>query len=463
MSTGSPGTKTSVVGCGLFATVLLLAGGPAHADLADPQAPAKSVGPGGTTQQVAPPAGSEPDRAAATVSACSTADRVASADPMLAAAGMPMAGEKDTAEEAPRRPRLLISGFAMLDAIGDFQRMDPDWIGAFRPSKIPINSMLHDGEVAFSVRQSRLSFQGIAPSSVGDIKARFEFDLFGTGVDAGQTTMRVRHVYGEWGRFLAGQTNSVFMDIDVFPNVIDYWGPAGVLFFRNVQLRYTPITKGGKSVVVSIEAPGSAVDPGNAAEVDPALAGVKGRNWLPDFAAHYRQEGSFGHFQVSGILRNLAFETPGGKNAEPSGEKTGGGLSAAAVIKAFKKDKVYLEGTYGRGIAGYFNDGGVDLAPNGDLRAETVPSLGFQAYYEHPWGPKWTSSIGYSEHIQDNTGGQTGSAFHRGKYFSVNLLYSPVPFLLMGAEYLWGQRETNDGSHGDDNRLQFSFKYNFSN
>ncbi len=40
----------------------------------------------------------------------------------------------------------------------------------------------------------------------------------------GQTTIRLRHAYGELGQFLAGQTNSLFMDIDVFPNTIDYWG-----------------------------------------------------------------------------------------------------------------------------------------------------------------------------------------------------------------------------------------------
>jgi len=34
----------------------------------------------------------------------------------------------------------------------------------------------------------------------------FEFELFGTGVDEGQTTFRLRHAYGEFGHFLAGQT-----------------------------------------------------------------------------------------------------------------------------------------------------------------------------------------------------------------------------------------------------------------
>ena len=29
------------------------------------------------------------------------------------------------------------------------------------------------------------------------------------------------------------------MDIDVFPNILDYWGPNGMVFFRNVQVRWS--------------------------------------------------------------------------------------------------------------------------------------------------------------------------------------------------------------------------------
>jgi hypothetical protein len=350
----------------------------------------------------------------------------------------------------------------MLDLIGDFGRMDQDWVGAFRPSKIPTHGNLPDGETHLSIKQSRLNFDGFIPTRVGEIHGRFEFDLYGVGDDAGQTTMRVRHVYGELKRLLAGQTNTVFMDIDVFPNVIDYWGPNGEIFIRNPQLRYTPIRRDGKSVAISIEQPGSAVDAGNVEENFPEL-NVQGRNKYPDLVAHYREEGSQGHYQIAGILRNLAFEDRDSPDGEPSDEKVGGGFSASVVTKVFKRDKIYAQATYGWGISSYFNDGGIDLAPDESKRATTVSSLGYQLYYEHPWSSKWTSSIGYSEHVQDNEAGQLGDAYHRGKYFSVNLLYSPVRYLLMGIEFLWGEREDKDGSTGDDSRVQVSFKYNFSN
>ena len=37
--------------------------------------------------------------------------------------------------------------------------------------------------------------------------------------------------------FGVGQSYSNFMDIDVVPNTIDYWGPGGMVFVRNPQLR----------------------------------------------------------------------------------------------------------------------------------------------------------------------------------------------------------------------------------
>ena len=84
-----------------------------------------------------------------------------------------------------------------------------------------------DGQSIFSVRQSRLGAKATGTLAGKPYEAKFEFDLFGTGVDAGQTTFRMRHVYASWGPFLAGQTNTLFMDGDMFPNVDRLLGPDG--------------------------------------------------------------------------------------------------------------------------------------------------------------------------------------------------------------------------------------------
>ena len=151
-----------------------------------------------------------------------------------------------------------IYGFAMLDAGYQFKQNDPNWFDVIRPTKLPAfrDQFDPDGKVYYGVRQSRLGVKSSTPTKYGELKTQFEFELFGTGVDAGQTTFRLRHAYGELGQFGAGQTWSPFMDIDVFPNSLEYWGPNGMVFFRNLQFRWMPL-KGRNSVTLAVERPGA--------------------------------------------------------------------------------------------------------------------------------------------------------------------------------------------------------------
>lgn len=376
---------------------------------------------------------------------------------------LPVAVATEEASEPGRS--MEIYGFAQLDAIQDLDRVDPNWKDGFRPSKIPTTEGAFggDGQSSLSVKQSRFGVQGTVPTG-GERESldyKFEFDLFGVGADEGQTTFRLRHAYGRWGPVLAGQTHSLFMDINVFPNTIDYWGPSGMVFLRNPQLRWTPWSDGSSHAALAIEKPGNDIDPGQIREFDPQLGeNLQGDNEVPDFTARWRTAGDWGHFQTAGILRRVGFETRGTPGNEPSGDETGWGINLSTNINVFDRDRVVGQVVYGEGIASYMNDGGTDLAP-GDSGAETVPLTGVVAYYDHYWNDRWSSAIGYSFTEVDNTSLQTGDAFHKGEYASVNLLYFPGANLLFGGELLWGQRTDDNGASGEDTRFQFSAKYNF--
>ena len=116
---------------------------------------------------------------------------------------------------------------------------------------------------------------------------------------------------------------------------------------------------------------------------------------------------------------------------------------------------------YGRAIASYMNDGGVDLAPNSEIHAETVPSYGGMLYFDHYWSDALSSSIGVSMHHQDNTGGQLPNAFRQGTYASTNVLWYPAKNVMTGIEFIWGKLEQFDRATGDDPRLQFSAQYKY--
>ena len=96
------------------------------------------------------------------------------------------------------------------------------------------------------------------------------------------------------------------------------------------------------------------------------------------------------------------------------------------------------------------------------MKGVPVPMWSTASFLDLNWSEKFTSTVGYSILEMDNTDAQANSAFERGQYASVNLLWTPVDHVMTGAELLWGQRTDNDGAQGDDIRLQYTFKVDFS-
>jgi len=367
------------------------------------------------------------------------------------------------------KPRLDIYGFAMLDTGYDFKQVDPNWYDVLRPTKLPAypNEFGQDGNFYAGVRQSRLGVKGFMPTSLGEIKTIFEFELFGTGVDAGQTTFRLRHAWGEIGQFGAGQSWSPFMDPDVFPNSIEYWGPNGMVFFRNVQVRWMPM-QGANELFIALERPGASADQGAYADRI-SEQNVKPHFPAPDVTAHYKLSGDWGHVQLAGIYRYIAWvaTTPGAFNI--SDHKNGYGFNLSTNIKTPMSGTIRASVAYGRAIENYMNDAPVDIGvrpnpanPNEPI-GQTLPVLGIVAFYDFNWNEHFSSAIGYSRLDITNSSGQPPDAFKNGQYALANLLYYPVKNVMAGFEFQWGHRQNfTDGFSVPDYRIQFSAKYNFA-
>jgi len=403
-------------------------------------------------------------------SASSASYTTVSAVSAAPAAAMPIAERSETPESGRS---ISVYGFAMLDSGYDFKTNNPDWFDVVRPTKLPAfaGEFAPDGKVYYGVRQTRFGVKSSTPTSLGDLKTIFEFELFGTGVDAGQTTFRLRHAWGELGKFGAGQTWSPFMDPDVFPNSLEYWGPSGMVFFRNLQFRWTPIQKGDSRLAFAVERPGASADQGVYSDRISELGlNLQSKFDMPDFSVQGHLARSWGYVQVAGMFRKISWVQT---NATPalniSGDVFGWGVNTSSNIKLGAKNTARLQVVYGEGIENYMNDAPIDVGPRPNpsnparpVLGVPLPVLGTVSFLDHNWNDKFSSSVGYSFVNIWNTNAELPADFHQGHYALGNLLYYPAKNVMMGGEFQFGRRVNRaDGFNVNDYRVQFSFKYNF--
>jgi len=370
------------------------------------------------------------------------------------------------------RPTLEIYGFVEADAIVDLKRNDPDWYDVNRPTRLPAfaDEFGQNGHFYLSPRQSRFGVNGTLPSPTGDVTANFELDMLGVGPDAGLTTIRLRHAWGQWNRIGAGQTFSQFMDPDVYPNRFEAWGPIAMPTTRNVQVFWRLYRDGESNLTIAAEKPGAAADAGDFTDRI-ELQHIKGRFPMPDITGHYRQVGSWGHVQIAGIVRRIAWDDLLPNDPfDLNGHVWGWGVNLSSNIKAGANNLLRLQGVYGRGIENYINDAPVDVAVQLNpgnrvtpVSGKALPVRGVVAYLEHNWTKAWSTTAGYSWVDVSNSDGQAPSAFRAGQYATANLVFSVVNTVLMGGELQWAQRRNfSDGWTANDYRCDFSFKYIFS-
>jgi hypothetical protein len=371
-------------------------------------------------------------------------------------------------EDKPPQKQLSmeIYGFILADAIYDFKQMDPNWFDVPRPTKLPAHKdqFAPDGKMIFSVRQTRFGVRGYTPTPVGDLKTWFEFDLFGSGADAGQTTFHLRHAYGEIGKFGVGQTWSPFVDADLFPNDLEYWGPNGMANIRSLQIRYMPL-QGDSKFTIALEKPGATADDGVYADYV-ELKNVKPHFTLPDLTSEYRRAMPWGYIELAGLLRQLKWKDIDSTGKDLSGQKVGWGFNLSSKIKILSQDAIHLQVLYGEGIESYVRDAPADVGiKNNGSSAEGVPLpvLGLVGFYDHYWSKKFSSTLGYSQVKITNSNGQSPSAFKFGEYMLGDLIYYPAENVIIELEIQYLTRKNfSDGWSTTDPRIQFGFRYNFS-
>jgi hypothetical protein len=373
-------------------------------------------------------------------------------------------------------------GLVHLDAMYDFDPIVST--DDFVTSTIPVPG--EQGQNAnFTARWTRLEFETHTDNSrFGDIKTYIQVDFFNgkTQSEFASFPLRLRFAYIDIGNWRFGQDGSVFMDYDVFPNVIDYEGPGGIMLMRQSVARYTlPVTDHFK-IAVAAEQPWTDMTLTDA--VGTPLVGKRIQN-MPDFTSHLRYDTHYGHAQLSGIVRKLTYQ-PDDFSFDDSTTATGYGINFTgdlhpwALLMGIEPSNIsdceseYRAGlaksrflgqySAGYGLARYIQDAnglGVDAALTSAGSLEALFCRGWFAVYEHWWARRWSSNIVYGENANSHTDTQPLDTYAGSKYLAANLLWVTAPNTYIGIEYLWGERENVDGQSAQARRIQLGFSKNF--
>lgn len=321
----------------------------------------------------------------------------------------------------------LIGGYAQLDGILARKQQEGDEQDTFFVSATPFGPA--EGTQRVSVRQSQINWLSRTPTAVGHVWSRLEANLFPLD---GTTAPTLNQLFVRLDdRIVVGKTYSTFMDEGMLPTTLDYNGPGGVTFVRQLQARVAFPFGEGWSIQGAVEDPQADLAGGG------ALVGVASDARRPDLAARVRREGGFGHVQLAGLSRSIDVTA-----TSPFGSRerhvSGSGVSVSGSIAAFGDDTILWQTVTGKGIGRYFNDPisatGVGLASDGSL--ETLRTSGATLYYRRMWTPDWMTVDGASTLRIDADGAlRRPEELERIVYASANLVHrlTPVPaFTMLG-------------------------------
>jgi hypothetical protein len=322
------------------------------------------------------------------------------------------------------------------------------------PSQIPVGEKNENYDLDFHVKESRFNLGTTSEIDGREFRGFLEMDFLlskqGDEKVSNSFNPRMRHFYFQTGRWLFGQTWTIFMII-VLPEDLDFSGAAeGIVFGRQPQLRFTH-----GPWQVSVENPETALTLHQGAA---SIVSESGR--LPDLVARRNFKGDWGTLGISVIGRQLHYNVVA---KDINDQAFGFGASLGTQINVGKRDDFLLQVTAGRGLGRYVALNFVNAAvadTTGGLH--TIDEVAGFVGYRHYWNEKLRTSVNVSMFTADNpTSVSGGSVNKEAQSYSANLLYSPVPKWTLGVEFIHARRALEDGTDGTMGRLQLSARWDF--
>ncbi len=382
---------------------------------------------------------------------------------------------------------LRLYGFAELSWVHAFEADSSDIDYSTFPPYLPLDGTpegRRKNRDYLTARTSRLGLEAATPTRFGVLGVKLEGDFnneprSGNSAQYGgaahlftqQATssygFRIRHAYGTFGGLLVGQTWSTFMDVDNYPETVDFNGPTGATFIRQPLIRYTYGTRSAGGFTVALENPSSYVldstdtDPGYGLPIASSLSRV------PDVVVRWDKGFEWGALSARAMTQELRFDDGAGLEAS----RRGWGAAGSASFKLRGgRDWAALQVTGGDGVGRYLNyiEGAIYDAAADEIRTERA--VGVVAGYQLKpadwvrvnlvYGGTRNFDGGYTR-VARATGLDAGRFGVNRSVQQVHLgpIFTPVKGVDLGVEGIWAHRKTLAGERGEDLRMNVSLKY----
>lgn len=379
--------------------------------------------------------------------------------------------EIDEARPMAKGTKFTYGGYIQLDAMhSEYSEGKPASLmeDFYVPSLVPVAPITGSGDsynsTNFSAKTSRFFFTTATKTDAGLLSSRVELDfiLSGQGDEriSNSWSPRLRHAFVKWdynqnSSILAGQSWSTFFNVGALPNLYDFVGPAGTIFVRQPQIRWT---MGG--LQLAVENPATRLNDSGGSTV------YDNGQQMPDLIARYNGKWNDLSWSAAAMGRELRYEDRTNAAVEGDSDEQYGYALSVSGKWVFGKDDLRFMVNYGDALGRYmglnaFNDGYI----RADGSIDTFDQWGAFIAYQHYWSERWRSTLSVSVAGADNPDSdQFAGANSLAKEYQsahANLSWLPAPGLALGGEVILASKELEDGRDGDMSRVQFSVKYGF--
>ncbi len=277
------------------------------------------------------------------------------------------------------------------------------------------------------------------------------------------------NAYLRWRGFTLGYTSSLYNDKAADPYTIDGHGPIASGGHNNILISYQKFITGNIRLGIGIEGPTTDLSTYIPDHLkDEKLRNVRQR--VPDIPLYVTYAfNSSDHIRLSAIGRLLTYRN---HVANRNQNALGWGLKLTGAA-TFGKSVVYAMTQAGKGISSYIQENrnlGLDLVPDMSRPGHLVEPLSWGCILglQYNWKPNVFSTVVYSymrNYINPFTHASTGIKYtdqlRYGQYALANVMYRLNRLLLVGAEYLYGQKNTFGRETLSNNRFSLQVAVSF--